>query len=137
VILACSLGRPSIKHHRAFIDLQPDILAPLHRPESITGIRFSLAGDLFAVIIRLVGCVSRNNETDTLAIVLKDHEGNFVTKLTVLVYWKQARPQELFPAALILCTTSELRPIVSITPLLLEEESTCGYIPEAFSMVLG
>jgi hypothetical protein len=30
---------------------------------------------------------------DTLAIALKNHEGSFVTRLTVLVYWRQARPQ--------------------------------------------
>jgi hypothetical protein len=81
---------------------------------------------------------------NTLAIALKNHEGSFATRLTVLVYWRQARPQELFPAALrrvpfalMLRTTSELRLIVPITPLLLEEESACGDILEASSVVLG
>ena len=95
-------------------------------------------------LLRLIGCVSRNNETEFARVALKNHEGSFATRLTVLVYWRQARPQELFsaalrrvPFALILCTTSELRPIVLITPLLLEEESACGYMLEASLMMLG
>jgi hypothetical protein len=81
---------------------------------------------------------------NTLAITLKNHEGSPATRLNVLAYWRQARLQELFspvlrsvPFPFILCTTSEPRPIVLVTPLLLEEESVCGCLPEASSMVLG
>jgi len=34
------------------------------RPESITAVRFNLAGDLFAFIIRLIERLSRSNETE-------------------------------------------------------------------------
>jgi hypothetical protein len=61
------------------------------RLESITCFRFSLAGDLFAFIIRFTGRAYR--ESMKLAVALKNHEGSFATRLTVLVYWRQVRLQ--------------------------------------------
>jgi hypothetical protein len=81
---------------------------------------------------------------NTLAIALKNHEGSSATRLTVLVYWRQARLQKLFSAALrrvpfssFYALPPKLRLIVLITPLLLEGESACDCIPEASSMALG
>ena len=81
---------------------------------------------------------------NTLAIALKNHEGSPATRLNVLVYWRQARLQELFSAVLrsvpfpsFYALPPEPRPIVLVTPLLLEEESVCGCLLEASSMVLG
>lgn len=37
---------------------------------------------------------------NTLAIASKNHEGSFATRLSVPVYWRQARLQQLFSAAM-------------------------------------